>query len=488
MQVGRNYMVTRYNPVTRRMEPSWQTDWRTVVPGWRYNRRWGAETSETQVYGGSKYRHDPAIDKMSPGEHVRRALPYSEYAQMSADDVRQGPRAGGGPAAPERMVPFRMSPGDAVAAVRSAVRAAELRNAEQQLLRQYGGDQVRLVVMDLELAPGRLAASPVFVPVWVFKMRIRNTAMRTYVAGFASGLSAGPKAILVNRISDGLLMWGILWVWYHLGALEYDLLNVYSASGFVGLSILIGAMGKSAQVLFHVWLADAMEGPTPVSALIHAATLVTAGVYLLVRLHIHDEMFVIIVGSLTAFMAGVFGATQSDLKRVIAYSTCSQYWPELHAQLLGLRARLQRALPDADEAEQERWWREEWVRQDPEDAYSYDSEGRYSGSSSYDGGRQQQAGAGEGAGGRGRQRGSGAGARASSLDPKGYYRALGVEPNSSTSEIQAAYRAAALRWHPDRQPDPARKAESTRRFQAVQEAYATLRDPARRAAYQRSGA
>lgn len=64
--------------------------------------------------------------------------------------------------------------------------------------------------------------------------------------------------------------------------------------------------------------------PTPVSALIHAATLVTAGVYLLVRLHIHDETFVIIVGCLTAFMAAVFGATQSDLKRVIAYSTCSQ--------------------------------------------------------------------------------------------------------------------------------------------------------------------
>jgi NADH:ubiquinone oxidoreductase subunit 5 (subunit L)/multisubunit Na+/H+ antiporter MnhA subunit len=139
-----------------------------------------------------------------------------------------------------------------------------------------------------------------------------------------SAVKSAQKAILVNRVSDGLLMWGILWVWYHLGSLEYDLLNVYSASGFVGLSILIGAMGKSAQILFHVWLADAMEGPTPVSALIHAATLVTAGVYLLVRLHIHDEMFVIIVGSLTAFMAGVFGATQSDLKRVIAYSTCSQ--------------------------------------------------------------------------------------------------------------------------------------------------------------------
>lgn len=75
-----------------------------------------------------------------------------------------------------------------------------------------------------------------------------------------SAVKSAQKAILVNRISDGLLMWGILWIWYHLGSLEYDLLNVYSASGFVGLSILIGAMGKSAQILFHVWLADAMEG------------------------------------------------------------------------------------------------------------------------------------------------------------------------------------------------------------------------------------
>jgi proton-translocating NADH-quinone oxidoreductase chain L len=139
-----------------------------------------------------------------------------------------------------------------------------------------------------------------------------------------SAVKSAQKAILVNRISDGLLMWGIIWIWFYFGNLEYDLLNIYNVSGFVGLSILIGAMGKSAQILFHVWLPDSMEGPTPVSALIHAATLVTAGVYLLVRLHIHDELFVIIVGCLTAFMAALFGATQNDLKRVIAFSTCSQ--------------------------------------------------------------------------------------------------------------------------------------------------------------------
>lgn len=75
-----------------------------------------------------------------------------------------------------------------------------------------------------------------------------------------SAIKSAQKAILVNRVSDGMLLWGILWIWYHLGSLEYDLMNVYSASGFVGLSVLIGAMGKSAQILFHVWLADAMEG------------------------------------------------------------------------------------------------------------------------------------------------------------------------------------------------------------------------------------
>lgn len=165
-----------------------------------------------------------------------------------------------------------------------------------------------------------------------------------YYSHRLSAVKSAQKAILVNRISDGVLMWGVLWVWYHTGILEYDLMasvplgadggavapliSSNAVSQFVGLSILIGAMGKSAQVLFHVWLADAMEGPTPVSALIHAATLVTAGVYLLVRLNVHsaivNELFVIVVGSVTAFMAGVFGANQSDLKRVIAYSTCSQ--------------------------------------------------------------------------------------------------------------------------------------------------------------------
>lgn len=142
-----------------------------------------------------------------------------------------------------------------------------------------------------------------------------------------AAVKSAQKAILVNRVSDGMLLWGVLWVWFHTGTLEYDLILLNAApagSAFLGVALLIGAMGKSAQILFHVWLADAMEGPTPVSALIHAATLVTAGVYLMVRLGPFWDDLILWVGCLTAFMAGVFGFFQADIKRVIAFSTCSQ--------------------------------------------------------------------------------------------------------------------------------------------------------------------
>ena len=150
-----------------------------------------------------------------------------------------------------------------------------------------------------------------------------------YYSHRLAAVKSAQKAILVNRVSDGMLLWGVLWIWYYTGCLEYDLVllnETSSISMFIVISVLIGAMGKSAQILFHVWLADAMEGPTPVSALIHAATLVTAGIYLMVRLgpFMSGSDLVITVGCLTAFMAGVFGFFQADLKRVIAFSTCSQ--------------------------------------------------------------------------------------------------------------------------------------------------------------------
>lgn len=142
-----------------------------------------------------------------------------------------------------------------------------------------------------------------------------------------SAVKSAQKAILVNRVSDGLLLWGIMMIWWNTGSLEYDCILLNEApymSTFLSLAIMIGAMGKSAQILFHVWLADAMEGPTPVSALIHAATLVTSGVYVMVRLSAFYDDLIIVIGALTALMAGIFGFFQSDLKRVIAFSTCSQ--------------------------------------------------------------------------------------------------------------------------------------------------------------------
>ena len=99
---------------------------------------------------------------------------------------------------------------------------------------------------------------------------------------------------------------------------------------FIILFIFFGAVGKSAQIGLHVWLPDAMEGPTPVSALIHAATMVTAGVFLIVRCSFFFEYsnftldLVTLGGGLTAFLAGVVGLFQHDIKRIIAYSTCSQ--------------------------------------------------------------------------------------------------------------------------------------------------------------------
>lgn len=135
------------------------------------------------------------------------------------------------------------------------------------------------------------------------------------------------KAILVNRISDGLLLWSIIWIWWHTGSLDYNLILLNDANNIpsiISYTILAGCMAKSVQILFHVWLADSMEGPTPVSALIHAATLVTAGIYIMIRLNFVSNSIVLLVGSLTALMAGVFGLFQNDLKRVIAFSTCSQ--------------------------------------------------------------------------------------------------------------------------------------------------------------------
>lgn len=161
---------------------------------------------------------------------------------------------------------------------------------------------------------------------------------------------AAIKAMLVNRVGDLGLALGIIACFYFFGTVEYQSLfntvSVFSQSimdypvhflffdidafTLVTVLLFIGAVGKSAQLGLHTWLPDAMEGPTPVSALIHAATMVTAGVFLVVRCSPLFEQssvsltIVTLFGAMTAFFAATTGLVQNDIKRVIAYSTCSQ--------------------------------------------------------------------------------------------------------------------------------------------------------------------
>ena len=158
--------------------------------------------------------------------------------------------------------------------------------------------------------------------------------------------AAAIKAFIVNRIGDFGFALGIFAVFMMVGALDFGTIFA-QAPGLVGKTIyflgyqmdalalicvllFIGAMGKSAQFLLHTWLPDAMEGPTPVSALIHAATMVTAGVFMVARLSPLFELapaalaFVTFIGATTAFFAATVGLVQNDIKRIIAYSTCSQ--------------------------------------------------------------------------------------------------------------------------------------------------------------------
>ena len=161
-----------------------------------------------------------------------------------------------------------------------------------------------------------------------------------------SANKAAIKAFVVNRVGDFGLALGIFLIFYIFGTVNYDevfeqIPNFLDKKiNFIGINIeiidliclllLIGAMGKSAQFLLHTWLPDAMEGPTPVSALIHAATMVTAGVFLIVRcspIYEYSPLaltVITIIGMTTAFFAATVALVQNDIKKIIAYSTCSQ--------------------------------------------------------------------------------------------------------------------------------------------------------------------
>ena len=162
-----------------------------------------------------------------------------------------------------------------------------------------------------------------------------------------SAVFANMKAFLVNRVGDFGFILGIAAIVMYTGSLDYS--EVFAlAPGFVGktmeiipgaawsvptviaLLLFVGAMGKSAQVPLHVWLPDSMEGPTPISALIHAATMVTAGIFMVARMSPIYELSttalstVLLIGAITAFFMGLVGIVQNDIKRVVAYSTLSQ--------------------------------------------------------------------------------------------------------------------------------------------------------------------
>ncbi len=162
-----------------------------------------------------------------------------------------------------------------------------------------------------------------------------------------SAIFANLKAFLVNRAGDFGFLLGIAAVLMYFGSLDYATVFAaapamkdltiqvlpgveWSLMTVIGVLLFIGAMGKSAQVPLHVWLPDSMEGPTPISALIHAATMVTAGIFMVARMSPLYELsdvalsFVMVIGAITAFFMGLLGLVQNDIKRVVAYSTLSQ--------------------------------------------------------------------------------------------------------------------------------------------------------------------
>ena len=162
-----------------------------------------------------------------------------------------------------------------------------------------------------------------------------------------SAVTANLKAFLVNRVGDFGFLLGIAGIVFFTNSLDYydvfsqvDLIasneikitetTSWNAITMICILLFIGAMGKSAQAPLHVWLPDSMEGPTPISALIHAATMVTAGIFMVARMSPLFELsemalaFVLIIGSVTAFFMGLLGIIQNDIKRVVAYSTLSQ--------------------------------------------------------------------------------------------------------------------------------------------------------------------
>lgn len=183
-----------------------------------------------------------------------------------------------------------------------------------------------------------LAHSPIIMFIGWEGVGVCSYFLISYYYEDSANVQAGNKAFIANRIGDFGFIVALTTMIYYIGSSGFDYINLEANIGsaspevlaFIGVALFVGAVGKSAQIPLFVWLPDAMAGPTPVSALIHAATMVTAGVYMIARFHFLYELipnvglFIAYVGAFSALFAAVIATKQIDIKKILAYSTMSQ--------------------------------------------------------------------------------------------------------------------------------------------------------------------
>jgi len=183
-----------------------------------------------------------------------------------------------------------------------------------------------------------LADSPIIMFIGWEGVGVCSYLLISFYYEDAANVEAGNKAFLANRVGDLGFTIAMITLFYYAGLNGFDYMNIEaniqslspSMLTFIGVALFVGAMGKSAQIPLYVWLPDAMAGPTPVSALIHAATMVTAGVYMVARFHFIYELipnvglFIAYIGAFSALFAAIIATKQTDIKKILAYSTISQ--------------------------------------------------------------------------------------------------------------------------------------------------------------------
>jgi len=183
-----------------------------------------------------------------------------------------------------------------------------------------------------------LANSPIIMFIGWEGVGVCSYFLISYYYEDGANVQAGNKAFIANRVGDFGFIVALITMFYYAGSNGFDYMHIEASISsvptsvltFIGASLFVGAIGKSAQIPLFVWLPDAMAGPTPVSALIHAATMVTAGVYMVARFHfLYDlipnvGLFIAYIGAFSALFAAIIATKQTDIKKILAYSTMSQ--------------------------------------------------------------------------------------------------------------------------------------------------------------------